>query len=844
MKRLVVVESPTKARTIRNFLPDGEFQVEASMGHVRDLPSSAKEIPADIKDEDWSRLGVDVEHDFRPVYIVPPKKQKVIRALKRELRDADAFYIATDEDREGESIGWHLLETLEPEVPVHRMVFHEITEEAIQSALENTRGIDEHLVDAQETRRILDRLVGYRLSPLLWRKIKPKLSAGRVQSVAVRLLVMREKERIAFVPSTYWDLKAQLAKNDADFEAQMTHLDGTRVASGRDFDESTGKLREDRDVVLIGEDQARELAERLPSVPWTVVDVNRRKQKRSPYAPFITSTLQQEANRKLNLSARRTMQIAQRLYENGHITYMRTDSTTLSKQAVMASRSVVKSKYGSEYLSKKHRQYKSAKAAQEAHEAIRPAGTQMPTKKDLGLRGIEGALYDLIWKRTVATQMADAEIQYITVHIDAGEEGDVLVRFRASGKKILFPGFFRAYVEGNDDPEAALENRERFLPQMSAGDALDCNEVEPVGHETKPPSRYSEAKLVQTLEEEGIGRPSTYASIIDTITRRGYARKKSRQLIPTFTAFATNNLLEKHFEQLVDLNFTAEMEQVLDEVATGERPSKPYLERFYFGQNGEEGLDHMVDEGLEKIDARRVSTLDFSQWEPFVVRVGKYGPYVEGDIDGERETASLPDDLAPGDVTPEKLREILEESSAGDREMGMHPDEEMPIYLKSGPYGPYVQLGEDDQSGRPKRVSLPEGLKPEDVDFDTALQLINLPRELGEHPTTGKPITAAIGRYGPYVKHGDTFASLKKGDDVLTVGLDRAVELIEEKRAKNKPQRVLGNHPKTGEEIQVWKGRYGPYVKHKKTNASLQDEQSIESITLDEALELLEEKKG
>ncbi len=655
---------------------------------------------------------------------------------------------------------------------------------------------------------------------------------------------MREKERIAFVPSTYWDLKAQLVKNGSGFEAQMTHLDGTRVASGRDFDESTGELREDRDVVLVEEEQARDLAARLPDMPWKVVDVNRRTQTRSPYAPFITSTLQQEANRKLNLSAGRTMQIAQRLYENGHITYMRTDSTTLSKQAVAASRRVVNSKYGSDFLSKKQRQYRSSKAAQEAHEAIRPAGTQMPTKKDLGLRGIEGALYDLIWKRTVATQMADAKIQYITVHIDAGEEDELLVRFRASGKKILFPGFFRAYVEGKDDPEAALEDRERFIPQMSEGDSLDCSEVEPVGHETKPPSRYSEAKLVQTLEEEGIGRPSTYASIIDTIIRRGYARKESRQLIPTFTAFATNNLLEKHFEQLVDLNFTAEMEQVLDEVAAGERPAKPYLKRFYFGENGSDGLDRMVDEGLETIDARQVSTLDFPQWDPFVVRVGKYGPYVEGEIDGERETASLPENLAPGDVTTEKLQDILEESSAGDREMGMHPEEEMPIYLKSGPYGPYVQLGEDDQSGRPKRVSLPKGMKPEDVDEDIALQLINLPRKLGEHPGTGNKITAAIGRYGPYVKHKDTFASLKKGDDILTIELDRSVELIEEKEAKNKPQRVLGKHPETGEEIQVWKGRYGPYVKHKKTNASLQDEQDIDSITLDEALELLAEKNS
>lgn len=844
MKRLVVVESPTKARTIRNFLPKGEFQVEASMGHVRDLPSSAKEIPSKVKDESWSRLGVNVDEGFEPIYIVPSKKKKVIRSLKKKLKAADELYIATDEDREGESIGWHLLKTLNPDVPVRRMVFHEITEEAIQEALQNTRDIDHHLVNAQETRRILDRLVGYRLSPVLWRKIKPRLSAGRVQSVAVRLLVMREKERIAFVPSTYWDLKAQLAKNGSGFDADMTHLNGTRVASGRDFNEETGKLHEDRDVVLVEEEQARKLAVDLKSKPWQVVEIKTRRQKRKPYAPFITSTLQQEANRKLNLSAQRTMQVAQKLYENGHITYMRTDSTNLSKQAVAASRQAVRERYGDNYLSGRPRQYSSkSKNAQEAHEAIRPAGTRMPTKKDLGLRGIQGALYDLIWKRTVATQMKKAEIEYVNVYIDAGDIGQedgTVGRFRASGKKILFPGFFRAYVEGKDDPEAALEDRENPLPAMQEGDSLNCKEVEPIGHETKPPARYSEARLVQTLEEEGIGRPSTYASIINTVIRRGYVRKEGRQLVPTFTAFATNNLLEQYFDQLVDFGFTADMEQILDDIARGGQEPKPYLKSFYFG---DKGLNPKVEEALEKIDAREVSTLDFPQWKPFVVRVGKYGPYVEGEIEGEKETASLPKETAPADVTPEMLEKLLQESHAGDRTLGEHPEEKMPVLLKSGPYGPYVQLGEDDQDGRPKRVSLPKGMKPEEVDFDTALQLINLPRELGEHPDTGKMITAAIGRYGPYVKHKDTYASLKKGDNVLTVGLDRAIELINAKESRNKPNRVLGKHPKTGKEVQVWNGRYGPYVKHKKTNASLSDDMSIESVTLKQALDLLAEKK-
>lgn len=822
------------------------------MGHIRDLPASAKEIPAQYKDEDWARLGVKVTNGFEPLYVVPSKKKKVVRSLRKAIADADVLYIATDEDREGESIGWHLVKVLDPEVPVRRMVFHEITQEAIRRSLEETRGIDQHLVEAQQTRRILDRLVGYSISPLLWRKIKPKLSAGRVQSVAVRLLVHREAERITFVPATYWDLKAQLSKREVGVEANMTHLNGIRLAAGRDFDEDTGRLKENLtegdDVVLLEEEKATMLANRLPDEEWRVADVKERTRTKSPFAPFITSTLQQEANRKLNLSSSRTMSIAQSLYENGYITYMRTDSTNLSSEAVKGARRTVAGRYGEEYLSSSVRQYSSSESAQEAHEAIRPAGSEMKTKGELGLGGIKGALYDLIWKRTLATQMADAKIRYTNVYFEADVDED-LVRFRASGKTFDFPGFFRVLVEGSDDPEAALRKRERPLPTLETGetsnggdanDGFTVRDVEPLGHETQPPSRYTEASLVETLEEEGIGRPSTYASIIDTIQNRGYVRKKGNALVPTFTAFATNNLMEAQFEPLVDVGFTAEMEEVLDDIARGETDPTPYLRDFY---QGEEGIEQRVEKALNEIDGREISSISFpDQWDEYVVRVGKYGPYVEGPVNGTTATASLPDDLAPGDTTKERLEAILEEANRGDQVLGTHPEADEPVLLKSGPYGPYVQLGEDDQDGNPKRVSLPPGVEPEDVDFDLGLRIIDLPRVLGEHPKTGNEITANIGRYGPYVKHDGTFASLKDKDDVLTVDLQRALELIHEKESRNKPQRVLGEHPESNDPVEVWSGRYGPYVKHDGTNASLKDDQSIDDLTMDDALDLLADK--
>ncbi len=843
MKRLVVVESPTKARTISKYLPAREFRVEASMGHVRDLPASAAQIPESVKSKPWARLGVNVEEDFEPLYVIPPDKKKIVRELKSALKEVDELYIATDEDREGESIGWHLVQVLSPKIPVRRMVFHEITRDAILDALSNTRDIDHNLIDAQETRRILDRLVGYSISPLLWKKIKPKLSAGRVQSVAVRLIVLREKERMAFVPASYWDLKAQLEHDGRDFEATLTHYKGIRVATGRDFDDETGrlkeKLKEGEDVLLLDEKEARALAGRLPDEPWRVDKVEDRMVKRSPAPPFITSTLQQEASRKLNLSARDAMRVAQRLYEQGYITYMRTDSTNLSKEAVEASRRAVLERYGKEYLHEGGRNYQSSvRNAQEAHEAIRPAGTEMKTRAELNLSGIDAALYDLIWKRTVASQMKDARLRLSTVHIEAGQ-GDDRAQFRATGRQVEFPGFFRAYVEGSDDPEAAIEDRDQPLPAMKAGDEPTCNGVEAIGHETKPPARYTEASLIKTLEKQGIGRPSTYATIIDTIISRGYIQRRSSQLIPTFTAFATTRLLEQEFEQLVDVGFTADMEQVLDDIANGELRAKPYLDSFYQGENG---LESRVEGGLDRIDARQISTISSPKWGEYVVRVGRYGPYVDIERDGERLTAALPGEVAPADLTEEDLAKFIAQGNAEDIVVGIHPDEEKPILIRKGPYGPYVQLGDDEQSGKPKRISLPKGVQPEDVDLDQAIALIGLPRVIGNHPESGTEIKSNIGRYGPYVQHGRTFASLTPDDDVLTVGLDRALELLAKKEKKSKALRSLGEHPETGEPIEILEGRYGPYVKHLKTNASLPKDTEPEAVTLEQALELLAAK--
>lgn len=848
MSTLVIVESPTKARTIRNYLPQG-YRVEASMGHVRDLPRSASEIPANVKGEKWAQLGVNPAADFDPLYVVPSDKKKVVKALKDALKEADELVLATDEDREGESISWHLLQVLKPKVPTKRMVFHEITEEAIQAALGNCRDIDDQLVRAQETRRILDRLVGYTLSPLLWKKIASGLSAGRVQSVAVKLVVNREEERRAFRQGTYWDLKATLAKNDNTFEAKLITLAGTRLATGSDFDESTGQIIAGREVVLLNEAQAQSLQQRIEASAWTVSNLEERSSTRKPASPFTTSTLQQEANRKLRLSARETMRVAQNLYEQGYITYMRTDSVHLSQQAISAARACVEQRYGENYLSPEPRQYATkSKGAQEAHEAIRPAGNTFRTPQETGLSGRELNLYDLIWKRTVATQMAEARQTHITINIEVED-----AVFRASGKRIDFPGFFRAYVEGSDDPDAAIEDREVILPPMAEGDSIDCRALEAVGHETQPPARFTEATLVKTLESEGIGRPSTYATVIGTIVDRGYVRLVNNSLIPTFTAFAVTSLLEQYFPDLVDTGFTARMEQTLDEISTGEADWLPYLNEFYCG---EQGLEHQVQEQESQIDPAEARTINLQGLDARV-RVGRYGPYIEVETENEEPVkASIPVDVPPANLNSEQVDRIVRQKIEGPDKVGLHPETGEPIYIRIGPYGPYVQLGEKSEDNKnPKRSSLPKGMQPEDVSLEVAVGLLSLPKLLGTHPETGAPIKVGQGRFGPYIVHdqgkeGKDYRSLKKDDNLLTVGLDRALELLAEpKRGRGRkkaatPLKELGAHPEDEQPVAIFDGPYGPYVKHGKINASVPEGADVKDVNLEQALEWLSAKEA
>jgi DNA topoisomerase-1 len=837
--RLVVVESPTKARTIKSFLPQG-YRVAASMGHVRDLPESASEIPPTLKGQEWARLGVNVDNDFEPVYVIPGGKKKVVSELRQLLKDADELVVATDEDREGESIGWHLVEVLKPRVPCSRIVFHEITPEAIREALEHPRRIDDDLVRAQETRRILDRLVGYTVSPLLWKKIATGLSAGRVQSVAVRLLVVRERERRAFRSAVYWDLKAALEKGQAGFSAMLQSVGGKRVATGRDFDENTGKLKS-RDVVLLGSDESEALRERLRGAGWKVTETEEKPSVRRPYPPFTTSTLQQEANRKLRLSSRDTMRIAQRLYEEGFITYMRTDSVHLSDQAIKAARTRIRALYGEEYLSPSPRQFTTtSKGAQEAHEAIRPAGTEMRTPEQTGLAGQELALYDLIWKRTVASQMADARQTHLTALIEAAD-----AVFRASGKRIDFPGFFRAYVEGSDDPEAALEDREEPLPALARGDALRLRGLEALRHETQPPARYTEATLVKMLEAEGIGRPSTYASIIGTIIDRGYVERVSNQLVPTFTAFAVTTLLEKNFPHLVDTRFTARMEEQLDEIAEGGAEWLPYLREFF---SGPEGLGELVQKGEKDIDPREASTV-LLEGLPARVRIGRFGPFVEREEGEGTVTASLPDGIAPADLSEEQVERLVRAKTEGPDNLGADPETGSPVLLLEGRFGPYVQLGEaTEDEKKPKRASLPKGMNPADVTLEMALRWLSLPRTLGRHPDDGEEVRAGIGRFGPFVVHGNDFRSLEKTDDVYTVGLQRALELLSRpkggrgQRKPLEPLRTLGAHPSDGEPVTLWEGRYGPYVKHGDVNASLPKGVSPDDFALEAALPLIAER--
>jgi DNA topoisomerase-1 len=838
VSKLVIVESPTKARTIRGFLP-AEYRVEASMGHVRDLPASAAEIPATAKNAEWARLGVNVGESFEPLYVVPRSKKKVVKALGEALAKADELILATDEDREGESIAWHLTEVLKPKVAVRRMVFHEITREAIQDAIKNCRAIDDRLVQAQETRRVLDRLVGYTISPLLWKKIAPGLSAGRVQSAAVHLLVEREEERRRFRSGAYWDLKATLEAHGGSFSAQLTALGGVRLATGKDFDEATGQIPKGKKVLLLTEAQAQDLARRLKAGAWAVSDVSERIQKRTPAPPFTTSTLQQEANRKLGLSAQQTMRAAQRLYERGLITYMRTDSVHLSEGALRTIRQRVTDQYGPEFLSRTPRQYRTtAKGAQEAHEAIRPAGARMPTADELDLSGQEYGLYNLIWKRTIATQMADARLQLTTVQITVDN-----AEFRASGKRVLFPGFFRAYVEGADDPSAALDDQETLLPPLAVGEQVRCRALEPAGHDTKPPARYTDATLVKALESEGIGRPSTYATIISTIEERGYVRKAGKQLIPTFTAFAVNYLLEQHFPNLVDTAFTAQMEQVLDDIAGGEQAGTPYLHSFYLGENG---LEQQVKVKERQIDPRAIHALVLDEVGARV-RVGRYGAYLEQEREGELLRVSLPDDMPPADLVESEAVRLLSEKKSGPSPLGYDPASGEPIFVLQGPYGPYLQRGENDNGegkSRPPRVSLPKGMSPDSLTLERALALLSLPRTLGKHPDSGQQVEAGVGRFGPYVRHEGEYRSLTAHDDVLTVSLERALALLAQKkgRARLELLRELGAHPADGEPVGLYDGRYGPFVRHGKVNASLPKGMAADQVTLEAALALLEKK--
>ncbi len=857
-KPLVIVESPAKARTIAALLGGG-FVVESSVGHIRDLPRRADEIPSAYKGEGWARLGVDVDNGFKPLYVVAPEKKSVVARLKSLLAGASEVYLATDEDREGESIAWHLTEVLSPRVPIKRMVFHEITAPALQRAVEEWRDLDRRLVDAQEARRILDRLYGYEVSPVLWKKVMPRLSAGRVQSVATRMIVERERARMRFRAGTWWDLEGTFDADGQSFTANLVAVGGTPVATGRDFTE-TGELAR-ADVVLLAEAEAARLVQGLAGQPFTVRAVTEKPYRRSPAPPFMTSTLQQEASRKLRFGAQRTMQVAQRLYEQGWITYMRTDSTTLSEEALTAARAQASALYGREYIPDAPRRYeRKVKNAQEAHEAIRPAGETFRTPDEAGreLSGDTLRLYDLIWKRTVASQMADAtgtSAQLRLVGIPAQRTPADEAEFAASGTVIGFAGFLRAYVEGSDD-EAETTERDVQLPALVEGDTLAAREIEARSHTTQPPARYTEASLVKALEELGVGRPSTYASILGTIQNRGYVWKKGTALVPSFTAFAVVGLLERYFGDLVDYGFTAAMEDDLDEIAQGEQEVLPWLTRFYFGGNGStapaaethRGLKEDVASHLGEIDAREVNSIAIgsdAEGEPIVVRVGRYGPYLQR---GE-DRASIPEDLPPDELTPERAQELLAAPS-GDRTLGTDPDSSLPVLVRSGRFGPYIQLGEAVDGGeRPRTASLFKSMTPETVTLDEALELLRLPRVVGTDPESGEEIQALNGRFGPYVKKGTDTRSLDTEEQLLAVTLAEALTLFAQPKMRRgrtaaAPLRELGEDPETSSPVVVRSGRFGPYVTDGTTNASLRKGDEPETITIERAAELLADRRA
>ena len=870
-KPLVIVESPAKAKTLGRFL-GAKYRVEASYGHIRDLPESAAEVPKEIKEKEWGRLGVDVESDFTPYYVVPNDKKKQVAHLKLAVKEASELLLATDPDREGEAISWHLTQVLKPKIPVHRIVFHEITEDAVREALEHPSAVNEDLVRAQESRRILDRLYGYTLSPVLWKKVQTGLSAGRVQSVAVRLIVEREEERRAFNTSVYWDLEARLKGEGREFIATLARVNNQRIASGKDFDPKTGELK-NQNVRLLDEAAAGTLVEAISaSVPWTITSVEQKPGVERPAPPFTTSTLTQEASRKLGFSTERTMQVAQRLFQGvetgngemeGLITYHRTDSTTLSDKALQESARVIREMFGAEYYDSPRRYQTRVKNAQEAHEAIRPTDFRLaPSRLERVLESDDLKVYELIWKRTMASQMVDARVLRTTLEISAdGPGGDVAV-LTASGKAIEFAGFRRAYVEGSDDPAAELEEQETILPQCAVGDRIDRDgrtaiallDTEPKRHETAPPARFTEASLIKELERLGIGRPSTYAPTIATIVRRGYVFRQGKALVPSFTAFAVTKLLRDHFGDFVETDFTAEMEDDLDEISRGERESVEFLREFYYGNKKKKhrGLLGAVEQGAENAD---YPVLDLggesADGEPVRIRIGRFGPFVQVGEGGPGRTASLPDDVAPADLTVEKALELVRVKAEGPRTIGVDQATGMNVYVMNGRYGAYVQLGETPEgkkAEKPKRASLQADMTESTITLEEALKLLSLPRVVGLHPDDNEPIVTNFGRFGPYVKHGDEFRSLESEDDVFKIGFDAALELIRapkvSRRRQSAQKKVLKELTSNGTTFKLLAGRYGPYVTDGTTNASIPKSTNPESVTFEQAAQLLEARRN
>ncbi len=855
LKKLVIVESPAKARKIGSYLGDG-YIVEASVGHIRDLPQRAADIPKDVKKLAWSKEGVDIENDFAPLYVINLDKKAKVSELKELMKGADELLLATDEDREGEAIAWHLVEVLQPKIPIKRMVFNEITKEAIEQAVVNTRDLDYHLIDAQETRRVLDRLYGYRLSPVLWKKVMPRISAGRVQSVATRLIVEKERERMAFISSSWWDLNA---KCELGFTARLLSVEGKKVASTSDFG-ADGAVKEKslENILLLDESSARSLVDSLKSTPLTVKSMEESPRTERPKPPFTTSTMQQDAGSRLGWGAQITMRIAQRLYENGYITYMRTDSINLSDQAINAARAAAKALYGADHVYETARLYQGkSKNAQEAHEAIRPAGDVFKTPGELApeLSRDEFALYDLIWKRTVASQMADAKKMQMRVDFDAKTSDGKATIFRANGSVITFPGFLAAYDDIVDEnAKVDEEATDKRLPAMSVGQSIKVDEYDCEGHDTKPPARYTEPTLVKRLEELGIGRPSTFASIIQTIQDRGYVNKRGRALVPTFLAFSVTGLLETHFTKLVDYDFTASMEEDLDKIASGEAERVDWLRDFYYGVDGQPGLNELALD-LGTIDARATNTMNLS--DTIEIRVGRYGAYLQENLPGEdRKLANIPEGLAPDELTLAKAIELLAAPS-GERELGIDPQTGLEVIAKSGRFGPYITevfpevvLEEGAKKPRkkkdapkPKTASLLSTMNLDTITLDDALQLLSLPRTLGTN-SAGEEITVQNGRYGPYLKAGVDSRTLTSEEQLFSISLDEALEIYSKPKERRRgvakpPLKELGADPATEKQVIVKDGRFGMYVTDGETNATLRRGDTLEALTLERGLELL-----